>query len=131
MKEVLLLPDPPVRPRDGHKGTFGTVAVLAGSHGMLGAAILAARALSGARGKRLQQIFDQVLGVFEPDRQPHQAICDSGAFAFLGRKGPMGGGGRVDCLCSSARTAHSNRSCLNSFEGWVRGLPTPSLSAQC
>ncbi len=31
----------PERPRDGHKGTFGRVAVLAGSTGMSGAAILA------------------------------------------------------------------------------------------
>lgn len=41
----------PPRPRDGHKGTFGTVAVVAGSEGMLGAAILSARgALRGGAG---------------------------------------------------------------------------------
>ena len=39
------------RPRAGHKGTFGTVLILAGSEGMLGAAILAARgALRGGAG---------------------------------------------------------------------------------
>ncbi len=32
----------PARPRDGHKGTFGTVVVLAGSQGFTGAAYLAA-----------------------------------------------------------------------------------------
>jgi holo-[acyl-carrier-protein] synthase len=32
----------PSRPRDGHKGTFGTVAILAGSQGFTGAAYLAA-----------------------------------------------------------------------------------------
>ena len=34
----------PPRPRDGHKGTFGKVLLLAGSHNMAGAAVLAARA---------------------------------------------------------------------------------------
>lgn len=33
----------PPRPRDGHKGTFGHVLVVAGSRGMTGAAVLAAR----------------------------------------------------------------------------------------
>jgi hydroxyethylthiazole kinase-like uncharacterized protein yjeF len=41
----------PPRPRDGHKGTFGTVLVVAGSHDMLGAAILCATAaLRGGAG---------------------------------------------------------------------------------
>ena len=39
--EAVLLPD---RPRDAHKGTFGTVVVLAGSLGFTGAAYLAATA---------------------------------------------------------------------------------------
>lgn len=43
MKQVLQVPEPAQRPRDAHKGTFGTVTILAGSQGMLGAAILAAR----------------------------------------------------------------------------------------
>src|SRR5207245_1278897 len=40
----------PDRPRDGHKGTFGTVVVLAGSQGLTGAAYLASMgaARSGA-----------------------------------------------------------------------------------
>lgn len=38
----------PVRPRDGHKGTFGTAVVLAGSLGYTGAAYLAATAAARA-----------------------------------------------------------------------------------
>jgi NAD(P)H-hydrate epimerase len=48
---VTQVPSMPPRPRDGHKGTFGTVLVIAGSEGMLGAAILCARgALRGGAG---------------------------------------------------------------------------------
>ena len=43
MKRVQKIPSLPTRPVDGHKGTFGTVLVVAGSAGMLGAAILTAR----------------------------------------------------------------------------------------
>jgi hydroxyethylthiazole kinase-like uncharacterized protein yjeF len=43
--EALDLPD---RPRDGHKGTFGTVVVLAGSRGLTGAAYLASTAAARA-----------------------------------------------------------------------------------
>jgi hydroxyethylthiazole kinase-like uncharacterized protein yjeF len=50
--EVLLRPpealDLPDRPKDGHKGTFGTVVVLAGSRGFTGAAYLAATAAARA-----------------------------------------------------------------------------------
>ena len=34
----------PKRPRDSHKGLFGTVAVIGGANGMIGAPLLAARA---------------------------------------------------------------------------------------
>ncbi len=34
----------PKRPRDSHKGLFGTVAVIGGAHGMIGAPLMAARA---------------------------------------------------------------------------------------
>lgn len=51
MRQVRRIPALPPRPRDGHKGTFGTVLVVAGSDGMLGAAILCARgALRGGAG---------------------------------------------------------------------------------
>jgi hydroxyethylthiazole kinase-like uncharacterized protein yjeF len=42
VRTVTGVPPPPLRPADGHKGTFGTVLVVAGSDGMLGAAILVA-----------------------------------------------------------------------------------------
>lgn len=51
MRRIHKIPGFPDRSKAGHKGTFGTVAVLAGSPGMLGAAILAARgALRGGVG---------------------------------------------------------------------------------
>lgn len=51
MKPITKVPPLPDRPATGHKGTFGTVSLLAGSNGMLGAAILAARgALRGGAG---------------------------------------------------------------------------------
>jgi NAD(P)H-hydrate epimerase len=49
--EVGTVPRLPARPRDGHKGTFGTLVLVAGRDGMLGAAILGARgALRGGAG---------------------------------------------------------------------------------
>lgn len=51
LKNVEEIPALPPRPRDAHKGSMGTVGVLAGSAGMLGAAILCARgALRGGAG---------------------------------------------------------------------------------
>ncbi|MFM1873214.1 MAG: hypothetical protein RL398_2636 [Planctomycetota bacterium] len=50
-KLVVSLPQLPTRARDGHKGSFGTVLVVAGSPTMLGAAVLAATAaLRGGAG---------------------------------------------------------------------------------
>jgi NAD(P)H-hydrate epimerase len=59
----------PARPPDGHKGTFGTVLILAGSRGMTGAAALAARAASrsgvglvySAMPKDLAPVFEPLL----------------------------------------------------------------------
>lgn len=52
LRRVRSVPSLPARPRDGHKGTFGTVLVVAGSHDMFGAAILCARAaLRGGAGR--------------------------------------------------------------------------------
>ncbi|MBL8821214.1 MAG: NAD(P)H-hydrate dehydratase [Planctomycetia bacterium] len=41
LRSVSSLPRLPVRPKDGHKGTFGKVLIVAGSVGMSGAAVLA------------------------------------------------------------------------------------------
>lgn len=41
LRSLTSLPRLPVRPKDGHKGTFGKVLVIAGSVGMSGAAVLA------------------------------------------------------------------------------------------
>jgi len=50
-RPTTVLPRLPRRARAGHKGTYGTVGILAGSDGMLGAAILCARgALRGGAG---------------------------------------------------------------------------------
>jgi len=37
------------RPKDSHKGLFGAVTVIGGAAGMVGAALLAGRALPGGR----------------------------------------------------------------------------------
>lgn len=51
IQHVLTLPALPVRPADGHKGTFGHVLILAGSRGMSGAAVLSGiSALRGGAG---------------------------------------------------------------------------------
>lgn len=44
LKKLTRLPSLPKRPLDGHKGLFGRVLVVGGSHGMLGAPVLAATA---------------------------------------------------------------------------------------
>lgn len=41
LRSVTSLPRLPIRPKDGHKGTFGNVLIVAGSVGMSGAAVLA------------------------------------------------------------------------------------------
>lgn len=51
VEKITRIPKLPKRRRDAHKGDFGTVLVVAGSRGMLGAAILCARgALRGGAG---------------------------------------------------------------------------------
>lgn len=55
----------PTRPDDGHKGTFGRVGLLAGSPGMLGAAILCARAaLRAGAGSVLCSLPDEQRDAF-------------------------------------------------------------------
>ena len=51
MQRITALPDPPARPAEAHKGTFGRVLIVAGSRGMSGAACLAGLgALRGGAG---------------------------------------------------------------------------------
>jgi len=51
LQRVKSLPSPPARPEDANKGTFGRVLIVAGSHGMSGAACLAGLgALRGGAG---------------------------------------------------------------------------------
>ena len=51
LQRVETLPLPPIRPQDAHRGTFGSVLIVAGSEGMSGAAVLAGRAaLHGGAG---------------------------------------------------------------------------------
>ncbi len=70
MRIVRRVPLLPKRPRDGHKGTFGTVLVVAGSDGMAGAAVLAATAaLRGGAGLvqvALPRALQPVLAVAVP-----------------------------------------------------------------
>ena len=44
IKQVRVIPKLKTRPIDGHKGTFGKIAIIAGSVGMSGAAALAGKA---------------------------------------------------------------------------------------
>src|SRR4051794_21118441 len=58
------VPRLPPRPRDGHKGTFGRVLVIAGSVGMSGAAVLAgSAALRGGAGIVQVAVPEPILGI--------------------------------------------------------------------
>ncbi|MGH7640528.1 MAG: NAD(P)H-hydrate dehydratase [Candidatus Dormibacteria bacterium] len=58
----------PVRPVDGHKGTFGTVLVIAGSRSFPGAAVLCALgALRGGAGKVQAVTLDPASAAFPPE----------------------------------------------------------------
>jgi NAD(P)H-hydrate epimerase len=80
---------PPPRPSDGHKGTFGHAAIIAGSLGYHGAAVLAARGAQRAR-PGLVTLFTQP-EVFGPVAaqlqavmvQPWRAAMDSSKFTAV------------------------------------------------
>ena len=79
------LPRLPERPRDGHKGTFGHVLVLAGSRAYTGAAILTARAvLRGGAGLATLGYPGSLQPVFAA-----QLICEIGV-ALPERDGVLG-----------------------------------------
>src|SRR5580692_9490079 len=47
------------------------------------------------RGERAVEVFDDVVGVFEPDTEANGLRPHAGAALFLGRHLAMGGGGRM------------------------------------
>lgn len=77
----------PVREDDGHKGTYGTVLLIAGSAGMLGAAILAARgALRGGAGLVRACLPDELRTAFMSAVPSATALAREGSPAtWLGR----------------------------------------------
>ncbi|MEZ5964729.1 MAG: NAD(P)H-hydrate dehydratase [Planctomycetota bacterium] len=74
----------PARPREAHKGTFGTVGIVAGSEGMLGAAILCARgALRGGAGL-VRAFLPRAL------RAPFTVAVPAATTALRGKAAPAG-----------------------------------------
>jgi hydroxyethylthiazole kinase-like uncharacterized protein yjeF len=72
------------RRRNSHKGSFGDVAVLGGAHGMVGAAVLAARAaLYGGAGRVFAAMLDAGVGL-DP-HQPEIMFRDAASMAFVKR----------------------------------------------
>ena len=83
----------PKRPRDSHKGMFGSVAVIGGASGMIGAALLAARAALklSAGCVHVGLLADNAPGVdlLQPELMLHRAhdILSSTPFALSPSKG--------------------------------------------
>ena len=83
----------PKRPRDSHKGMFGTVAVIGGASGMAGAPLLAARAALklGAGCVHVGLLADNAPGIdpLQPELMLHRAhdILSSTPFALSMSKG--------------------------------------------
>jgi ADP-dependent NAD(P)H-hydrate dehydratase / NAD(P)H-hydrate epimerase len=99
----------PQRPRDSHKGLFGTVAVIGGTDGMIGAPLLAARAALklGAGCVHVGLLAENAPGVdlLQPELMLHSArdILSSTPFALSLSKG------NFDLACGSTgspRTAY-------------------------
>lgn len=63
---------PPARPLDGHKGTFGHLAIIAGSFGYHGAAVLAARGAQRAQPGLITLFTDEV--VYHPVAEQLQSV---------------------------------------------------------
>ena len=83
----------PKRPRDSHKGMFGTVAVIGGASGMVGAPLLAARAALklGAGIVHAGLLTDNAPGIdlLQPELMLHRAhdLLSSAPFALSPSKG--------------------------------------------
>jgi hydroxyethylthiazole kinase-like uncharacterized protein yjeF len=83
----------PKRPRDSHKGQFGTVAVIGGAAGMIGAPLMAARAALklGAGCVHVGLLSDNAPGVdlLQPELMLHSAhdLLSSSPFALSPSKG--------------------------------------------
>lgn len=86
MKPIVYHPSPAlyaqlIRPENSHKGLFGSVAVVGGHVGMVGAAILAGRAaLATGAGKVCLHVMDErlVVDVFAPELMVRGALDDLG-----------------------------------------------------
>ncbi|MGP0068905.1 MAG: NAD(P)H-hydrate dehydratase, partial [Isosphaeraceae bacterium] len=87
------IPKLPPRPRDSHKGRYGTVLVLAGSRGMAGAAALcgAAALRSGAGLVRVATAAEvqPVVASFEPCYMTYPLPCDDAGLIDFGRSRPI------------------------------------------
>ncbi|MHB8919694.1 MAG: NAD(P)H-hydrate dehydratase [Halothiobacillus sp.] len=83
---MLNVPPLPAKPRDGHKGTFGTVLVIAGNRGMAGAARMAAEAaLRVGAGKVIVATHPEhavMLGIGRPELIVH-GVADARALGSL------------------------------------------------
>lgn len=130
------VPPVPARPRDAHKGSCGTLLVIAGSPGMLGAAILAARAaLRGGVGLvrvALPRELMNALTIAVPpaitidrDATPLATLC-SGASAILAGPG-LGATERTRALVSALLAARGSTplvldaDALNVLAPWAAG----------
>lgn len=73
------------RPAESHKGTFGTAMLIAGQHGMAGAAVLAAKAcLRSGAGKVIvhtPQLNNDILQISVPEAVLHHATTAQGHFS--------------------------------------------------
>lgn len=80
-------PSPPPRSRDGHKGTFGRAWIVAGSHGMSGAACLAGvsalRAGAGLVTVAVPESIQAIVASYEPSYLTKGLVAESD-----GRLGP-------------------------------------------
>ena len=83
IKELL-----PIRPDDGHKGTFGKILIIAGSNGMTGAAYLSATsayrtgsglvklAIPKSCAEPLSILIPEAVLTQMPEKEGHSCICD-------------------------------------------------------